>query len=265
MQRDIRIENLSDSNVDDMIHVCSSKRLADSVHQQGITLKRQWLLRMLEKYGPCGKIGYYGDKPVAQILYYPEEADAAKADRREGVLVINCVYNPSSETQKLGIGTRLLRSAVHDARQKQTCLGDKPCRSILAKAFNTREFLPMPEFYRKNGFLPTDDTDFMWLRLEGDCGPAKRAREYEPLSEDVNKAVIFYGPVCQFSFQFAKRIEEIILEVAPNVEIRMINEWEKPEESLKRGNWWLVVNAKPIQTFFMDTAKFKQEIRQAVG
>jgi len=45
----------------------------------------------------------------------------------------------------------------------------------------------------------------------------------------------------------------------------MINEWEKPEESRKRKNWWLIVNAKPIQTFFMKTTKFKEEIKQAVG
>jgi len=265
MQRDIRIENLSDLNIDDLIHVCSSKRLNDPVHQQGIALKRQWLLTMLEKYGSCAKIGYYGDKPVAQVLYYPEKADMAKANTREDVLVISCIYNPASEAQKLGIGTMLLHSVVSDANRRRTCLGDRPCKFILAKAFNTGEFLPMPEFYKKNGFLPTDDAGLLWLRLEGEYEPAKRPGEYKPLSEDANKAVIFYGPVCQFSFQFAKKIEEIIRETAPNIEIRMINEWENPEESAKRRNWWLVVNAKPIQTFFMDSAKFKQEIGQAVG
>ena len=45
----------------------------------------------------------------------------------------------------------------------------------------------------------------------------------------------------------------------------MINEWEKPEETIKRKNWWLIVNAKPRQTFFMETEKFKEEIRQAVN
>ena len=49
------------------------------------------------------------------------------------------------------------------------------------------------------------------------------------------------------------------------VKIKMINEWEKPEEAVKRKNWWLIVNAKPIQTFFKETRKFKEEIRQAVS
>jgi hypothetical protein len=53
--------------------------------------------------------------------------------------------------------------------------------------------------------------------------------------------------------------------VAPKIKIELINEWEKPEESIKRKNWWLIVNAKPIHTFFMDTDKFKEEIKQALS
>lgn len=78
MREKIRIENLQDSNIEDFIHVCSSKRLNDPIHQQGIRLKRQWLHEMLEKYGPCAKVAYYNGKPVAQILFYPEEADVTK-------------------------------------------------------------------------------------------------------------------------------------------------------------------------------------------
>ena len=101
------------------------------------------------------------------------------------------------------------------------------------------------------------------LPIEGSYEPVTPVGEYEPLPEDKNKAVIFYGPICQFSYQFAKRIEGIIKEVAPSIKAEMINEWEKPKESLRRRNWWLVVNAKPIQTFFMQTEKFKQEVQQA--
>jgi hypothetical protein len=45
----------------------------------------------------------------------------------------------------------------------------------------------------------------------------------------------------------------------------LINEWENPEEAIKRRNAWLVVNARLIRTFFMETEKFKEEIRQAVS
>ncbi|MDI6847533.1 MAG: hypothetical protein QMD23_05320, partial [Candidatus Bathyarchaeia archaeon] len=92
MQEKIRIENLQKSNIEDLIYVCSSKRLNDPIHQQGIRLKRRWLREMLEKCGPCAKIANYNEKPVAQILYYPEEADITKAFRRKNVLVIDCIY-----------------------------------------------------------------------------------------------------------------------------------------------------------------------------
>lgn len=265
MQERIRIENLRESNIEDLIYVCSSKSLDDPIHQQGTKLKRQWLREMLDKYGSCAKIAYYNEKPVAQILYYPEEADVTRASIRENVLVINCIYNPTSGAQKLGVGTRLLNSVIEDVRQRRTCLGNKPCKFILAKAFNTGELLPMPEFYKRKGFLSTPEGNLLYLPIEGSYEPVTPVGEYEPLPEDKNKAVIFYGPICQFSYQFAKRIEEIIKELVPNIKIKMINEWEKPEEAIKRKNWWLIANAKPIQTFFMETRKFKEEIKQAVS
>jgi GNAT superfamily N-acetyltransferase len=265
MQERIKIEALQESSIEDLINVCSSKRLNDPVHQQGISIKRQWLRQMLTQRGTCAKIAYYEGRPVAQILYYPEEADPAKVFRRENVLALECIYNPTTEAQKLGVGTRLLKSTIQDAKQRKTCLGNKPCKFIAAKAFNTGEFLPLPDFYKKNGFLSAPSGDQLYLPIEGNYEPTPSAGEYEPLPEDRNKAIVFYGPVCQYSFQFAKRTEAIIKEVAPNLEVELINEWEEPEESIKRKNSWLTVNAKPIHTFFMETENFKQEIKQAMS
>jgi GNAT superfamily N-acetyltransferase len=265
MQDKTRIENLQESNIDDLIYVCSSKRLNDPIHQQGIKLKRQWLREMLEKYGSCAKIAYYNGKPVAQILYYPEEADKTKASKRQNVLVINCIYNPTPETHKLGIATKLLQSLIQDAKQRKTCLGNIPCKFILAKAFNTGEFLSLPAFYQKNGFSPTPEKNLFYLPIEGKYEPTKPQREYEPLPEDRNKAIILYGTMCEFGYPFAKKIEEIIKEVLPEINIELINEWKNPEESMRRKNWWLIVNAKPIHMFFMETEKFKEEIKQAAG
>lgn len=263
MYSSIRIENLKDSNLDDLIYVCSSKRLEDPVHREGMRLKRLWLKEMLDKYGSCAKIAYYNEKPAAQILFYPEVADRAKMFTRDGVLFINCIYNPTPEAQRLGLGKMLLQNVVEEAKRGESCLGRKPCRFILANAFNTGEFLPMPHFYRKYGFLPSEEGSALYLPIKGEYEPVPSA-EYRPLEEDRGKAVILYGSKCQFSYPFAKRVEAIIRETLPQVTIEMINEWEKPEESAKRGNWWLVVNAKPIQTFFMDTENFKAEIKQAV-
>jgi GNAT superfamily N-acetyltransferase len=265
LREKIRVENLRDSNIDDLIHICSSQRLSDPAHQQGIKLKKQWLHEMLGTWGSCAKIAYYNDKPVAQILYYPEEADVTKAFKRKNVLVINCIYNPTPETQRLGIGARLLQSVVKDARERKTRLGTKPCSFVLAKVFNTGEFLPMPEFYEKMGFLPTSEASILYFPIEGKYEPTKPVREYSPLREDDNRALIFFSPICQFGYHFARMIEKGIKEIAPKIKIEVINEWEKPEELIKRKNCSLVVNARPIRTFFMDAAKFREEVRQAIS
>jgi thiol-disulfide isomerase/thioredoxin len=265
MKEKARIENLQDSNIDDLIYVCSAKRLSDPIHIRGAELKKQWLRDMLGKYGSIAKIGYYDEKPVAQILYYPEEADVTKTFKRENVLVIQCIYNPVPEAQKVGIGTKLLKSVVQDAKSRKTCLGLKPCRFILAKAFNTGEFLSLPDFYRKSSFIATPEENTYCLQMETGYEPPLPIGKYAPLPEDKNKAIAFYSPTCQFSYPFAVKIRELVEEVAPQIEIELINEWEKPEESIKRKNQWLVVNAKSIQTFFMETERFKAEIRQAVS
>lgn len=265
MAEKIEIRDLNESNVDDLIYVCSYKKLDDPIHQEGMRLKRLWLLEMLRKYGSIAKIAYYNDKPVAQILFFPETADVTKTSSRNNVLLINCIYNPAPEAQKKGIGTKLLQSLIQDAKHRRTCLGNKPCSFLLAKAFNTGELLPMPEFYRKHGFIPSPEAGMLFLPIEGKYETSPSSGEYKPLPEDRNKAIIFYGPICQFSFPFAKKIEEQIRMLTPQLEIKLINEWENPEESKKRKNWWLIVNAKPIHSFFMYTENFEKEIRLAVS
>ena len=263
--KSVRIENLSESNIDDLINVCSSQRRGDPLHRQGINYKKQWLRCMLSKCGSCAKIAYHQERPVAQILFHPEEADVTKTFRRRNVLAIDCIYNPRTEAQRLGIGTRLLESVVQDARQRKSCLGNIECRFVTANAFNTGEFLPMPEFYRKRGFLQASEGNEFWLPLGGGYEPSKATGEYESLEEDRNRAVVFYSPTCQFSYPFARRIEALIREVAPGIAVDLINDWQEPDELIRRKGCKLVVNAKPIVTIFMETQKFKQEIGQALG
>jgi hypothetical protein len=265
LQGRIRIENLNESNVDDLIYVCSSKKLSDPIHMQGIELKKQWLRSMLRKYGSCAKIAYLNGNPVAQILYYPEEADATIPSGRKDVLIMLCVYNPTPAAQKLSIGTKLLQSIIEDVKLKKTCLGNKPCKFVLVKAFNTGEFLSMSDFFKKKGFLPTPEEGVMYLPIESTYEPRKRIGEYAPLPEDRNKAVLFYSPICQFSYQFAKNAEKLIKEVAPDISVELIDEWEKPEEASKRKNCAVIVNATAIRTFFMDTERFKEETRRAIN
>jgi len=261
----IRVENLQRSNIDDLIYVCSSKRLNDPLHLKGVALKKAWLREMLEKYGPCAKIAYLNEKPVAQTLFYPEEADPTNPLRRRGVIRLDCVYNSMPEARQLGVATKLLQSLVEDCREGRGCLRGTPCRFIVATPFNTGEGLSMSQFYSKRGFKasPTE-SNIMYLPISEQYQAGLTQGEYEPLPEDRGRAVVLYGPACEFSYPFAFRISELIKEVAPVIPIELINEWERPEEALKRKRCTIVVNARPIKTFFMDKEKFQREVKEAV-
>ena len=263
----VRIEDVTDSNIDDLVYVCSASLLDDPIHKTGILLKKEWLQRMLNEYGPCAKIAYYREKPVAQILFYPEEAEPTKIAKRKDVIHLACVYNPFSEVRRLGIGTMLLESLIRDCRGGLKCLRGKRCRFIVTKAFNTGEALPLADFYRRKGFKPSplDEPEVFYFSITKPYEPGEPSESYEPLPEDKEKAIIFFGPACQFSYDFAVRVSRIIREISPKIPIEMVNSWEKPEESVKRKNWWLIVNAKPIHTFFMEEEKFRTEVRNAIG
>jgi hypothetical protein len=175
-----------------------------------------------------------------------------------------CVYNPAPAAQKLGIGTSLLQRVIEDAKFGRTCLGNRQCRFIVAKAFNTGELLSLSEFFKRNGFLQAPEEGEMYLPIEGEYMSALSVEEYEPLQEDLGRAVVFYSPVCQFSYQFAIKVAELIKEVAPAISVELINQREKPEESMKRKHCSPIVNAKHMKTFFMDTERFKEEVKRVI-
>jgi GNAT superfamily N-acetyltransferase len=267
MPNKIKIENLDKNNIEELLFVCSWRRMKDPVHREGMRLKRAWLSEMLDTWGSVAKIAYYQGMPRGQILYFPEEADKARAFKRKNVLWINCVYNPFPKAQRLGIGRKLVEALLDDCEKGEVC-GLKTVKYVLAKAFNTGEALSLPEFYRKMGFAQPPgegDLNALYMPISGEYEKSQSQREeYVPLPEDRNKAVVFYSPICQFSYPFALRVKELVREVAPGLPVEMINEWERPEEAIKRKNHWLIVNATPIHTFFMAEEQFKREVKQAL-
>jgi hypothetical protein len=63
---------------------------------------------------------------------------------------------------------------------------------------------------------------------------------------------------------FALRVEERLREIEPNLRIELIDSWRRPEESLRRGNPWLVVNSTLIKSFILDGDAFHTEIPEAL-
>lgn len=104
----------------------------------------------------------------------------------------------------------------------------------------------------------------MFLEVPAPYEPRKLA-EYKPLPEDRGKAVIIYNRICEWLYPFAIRVKELLREIDSGLPVCLIDEWKRPDESMRLGNQWLVVNAVPIRSFWMQREAFRSEIMQALG
>lgn len=155
----------------------------------------------------------------------------------------------------------MIRSLLDDCRGGQKCLGGRPCRFIVAKPFNTGEGIPLDEFYAANGFKQGQQE--MFLEVTAPYQPREDV-EYRPLPEDRGRAVMLYNPMCEWSYPFAVRVREFLKEIEPRLPVELIDEWRRPEESIRRGNQQLVVNAAPIRSFWTQREEFRREVELAL-
>jgi len=261
MNPSILVRNLREENLEDVFQVCSHARLQDPLQRRGMELKRRWLLEMLSRYGPCTKVAYLEGRPIAQLLYYPEEALPYVEEPRRDVIRLHCIYNPFPEARGRGAASALLRELLREAEGGMEMLGGKPCRFIAAKPFNTGEGIPLEEFYASKGFRW--GVGEMYLEVAGAYEP-REAGEYRPLSEDEGRAIVFYSPLCEYSYPFAVRVAELIREVEPSLPIELIDMWRQPLEARRGFGEELIVNARPIRAWWGDQESFKEEIRKAL-
>lgn len=261
MNSSIKVEDLLEENMEDVFRVCSHGRLQDPLQRRGMELKKRWLLEMLDRYGPCTKIAYLEERPIAQLLYYPEEIIPHIEKPRKDVIHIHCVYNPFPEVRGKGGASALVRALLEEAERGMEMLGGRRCRFIVAKPFNTGEGIPLEAFYASKGFRW--GIGEMYLEVSAPYEP-KECGVYKPLSSDRGRAVILYSPLCEYSYPFALKVREIIWEVNPGLPITLIDIWRQPEEASKRGGETIIVNSRPIRTWWGDRENFKEEVKRAL-
>ncbi len=69
-------------------------------------------------------------------------------------------------------------------------------------------------------------------------------KPYKPQKEDENKVLIFYNPSCPFCIYFAEKIREVILQIVPEIEVKLINIFEEKDEVEKRVLFTIVLLIK---------------------
>ena len=255
----IEIREVDETNIGDMISVCDPSTISEA-YKKGVEIKRVWLLEMLRTYGDVGFVGYFNGKPAAQLLTYPEKADPTSL-KRENVLVINCIYNPLLEAQRKGIARSMVEKLIEKARGKYEFL--------VTHAFETGEFLSQAEFFKRLGFRKITKEDLYYSfsgreLKEPYSGFWKEGEEYKRSDEDIGRIMIFYEPVCPFSYLWAYRAKEIVKEIDLKLKIEVLNAWEHPEEFVSRGRNWMLVDGIPIKSLPIERDRFRGEILRAI-
>ncbi|HDH44353.1 MAG TPA: hypothetical protein ENG66_02995 [Thermococcus sp.] len=255
----VEIIEVDENSVDDMISVCNPPTISEA-YKKGVEIKRVWLLEMLRTYGDVGLVAYFNGKSAAQLLTYPEKADPTSL-KRENVLVINCIYNPLLEAQRKGIARTMVEKLIEKARGKYEFL--------VTHAFETGEFLSQAEFFKRLGFREITKEDLYYSfsgreLKEPYSGFWKEGEEYRRSDEDIGRIMIFYEPVCPFSYLWAYRAKEIVKEINLKLKIEVLNAWEHPEEFVSRGRNWMLVNGIPIRSLPIEKEKFREELMIAI-
>lgn len=242
----------------DVFRVCSPDAEPGSRLMEGRRLREKWLKDALTIHGPFTKVAYLDGDPVAQIMYYPEAALPYITGSRGGVIRIECVY---SRVHGRGAGSALLRRLIDEAKDGVESLRGEPCRFLVTEPFSTGEGLDLKEFYMRYGFKEGEGE--MYLEIHGDYQPRKRV-EYTPLEEDAGRAVVFYNVNCEYSLGFAEGVKRLIHEVEPSYPVDIVDIWADPLESSRRGNELIIVNQRPVKSYWR-TPEFKQEVEAAIN
>ena len=268
----LRIEDISEDNLEDVFKVCSWNRpfatKDDPTLEKGREIKRRWLLDTLEKHGPCTKIAYLDERPVAQILFYPEETIPFNHDPRKDVLHLQCIFNPFPEAQRKGVGNALMKELLEECRSGLKCMGGKPCSFVVTTIFPHEGQLPLDAFYSKYGFKQGNQE--MYLEIAGEYVPRK-ILENRRLPEDRGRALNFYNPPCEWGYFYAVKVKELLKETRQDLPVEIINLWERPEEYIKRSHKQQVAARTIINTqepdpfvFWVDREAFRRNAEEAL-
>jgi GNAT superfamily N-acetyltransferase len=268
----LRVEDISQDNLDDVFKICSCDRpfapADDPVIERGREIKRRWLLDMLEWHGPCTKIAYLEGGPVSQIVFYPEEAIPYIADPRKDVVHLQCIYNPFPEAQRRGVGAALVKDLLDECRSGLSSLGGRPCSFLVTRPFPHEGDLPLGEFYEKYGFRQGSQEMFLEI-----CGKyvERETREYRPLPEDRGRIVVLYNPACEWGSYLAYKVKELGHEIDPDLPVETFNIWERPEAFMRRPlervtSGRVIANAKLLvgSLFWTDQEVFRQKVEEAM-
>jgi len=263
MSVSVEIRTLSESNIDDVLAVCTPEKLRDiRSYREGLKVRRGWLFQLYRTVGPCCKIAYLEKVPAGMIQYTPLHHVPYFLTERKDVLYIHCIYVRRNFRGR-GIGSKLLSALINEMKTTNPLFKEQPCRVFVTTARQHSGF-KQPSYFLLKGFKRTmNNVDVglaYWLSER-----TQMKKLDIPVSGPIcvaEKGVrIFYSPSCQYCMFWNERIRKFVNEVKPNTRVEEINIWKKPEELIRRKATCQIiyVNGRPIPP--MDPDKIWETIK----
>jgi len=259
----VEICGLSEDNVDDALAVCTPEKMRDiPSYNEGLKVRREWLLQLYRTVGPCCKITYTENVPVGMIQYTPLHHIPYFPTKRKDILYVHCIYVKKDLREK-GIGSKLLQAVIDEMKKPNPLFKTEPCRVIVTTA-RERVGFKQPSYFVLKSFSRTADNIDVGLAYWLFETKPKQGLDI-PVSgpiQVVEQGVrIFSSPACQYRTFWSEKIRKFVDEVKPNTKVDEVNLWTQPEEPLRRRVTSPVtyVNGMPIP--LLDPDKFWETIR----
>jgi predicted GNAT family acetyltransferase len=247
------------SYIADLINLCiPSEHKDDPLFIEGYKLKKKWVEQNIKKYGSIAKLAYSDSNPVGMIQYLP--------DTSERIIKITCIFVPEKEHHRRGVGTALLESLIEDMQKSKLYFFNRPPLALVTHTFDVSGWFSQQKFFTDGGFQKVSNKDpfILYYPLQKGFVYTPVYKNYIPQTEDAGKAIIFVDPSCPFCVRFTENIKNLIEEAVPQIPIRIINQFDEPEEFEKRGKIsFCIVNGKPIKSFFTERYTFLKEVKNA--
>lgn len=260
----VEIYDLSESNVDEALAVCTSEKWRDEPsYRKGLEVRREWLLQLYKTVRSCCKIAYVENVPAGMIQYTPLHHVPYFPTKRKDVLYIHCIF-VKRDFRGRGIGSELLDALIDELRKPNPLFEANPCRSFVTTA-RERFGFKQPSYFLLKGFTRTADNIDVglvyWLfekRLE--------ERLDIPVSDPIQVAEkgvrIFYSPFCQYyAGTWIENIRKFIEEIKPHTRFEEVNIWAQPKEAIRRRVTCPVIYVKGTPIPSMDPDPFWENIR----
>lgn len=145
------IRDLTEKTLDD--HPCFKFG-----NEETVSMTKDWLRKVYQKFGPCVKAAYVDGNPVAMVQYAPMDIfpHVDKPDAHQ-TIVIHCIYIADETHKGKGIGRKLTESLIHDLKKPHPYLSGGRFKRIVALAGKNRAGPAAPlGFFLKMGFTAAE-------------------------------------------------------------------------------------------------------------